>query len=116
MNAILELTHERVDRRHIWIVAVDYHTTHNGTEYVIPQGFRTDLASVPGLFWSFVSPQEIAHGALLHDYLYSTQTVSRKEADRILYQIIREEHEVGPIRARLVWAGVRLFGSGHYRS
>ena len=114
MNAKLELTHTIINRRHIWILLEDYHKAHNGIEWVIPAGFMTDLASIPGLFWSIVSPQEIAHGALLHDYLYSTKAIPRKEADMALYQIIREENEVGPIRARLVYWAVRLGGGSHY--
>src|SRR3989304_24949 len=63
----------------------------------IPPGFRTDFASVPGLFHSIVSPLGLyGKAAVVHDYLceYKTAwkrvgeswqlyTVSRKEADEI---------------------------------
>ena len=87
---------------------------HNGIEWVIPKGFKTDLASIPGILSSIVSPQEIAYGALLHDYLYSAAPIPRKEADLALYNIIREENEVGPIRAALVYLAVRIGGASHY--
>ena len=114
MNAKLELTHEMQCRRHIWILIEDYHKTHNGIEWVIPKGFVTDLASIPGWLASIVSPQEIAYGALLHDYLYSIAPIPRKEADLALYNIIRKEHEVGPIRAALVYLAVRIGGHRYY--
>ena len=114
MNAKLELTHTMVDRRHIWILLEDYHTTHNGIEWVIPKGFMTDLASIPGWLASVVSPQEIAYGALLHDYFYEYTPIPRKEADLALYHIIRKEHEVGWLRAKMVYWAVRIGGGSSY--
>ena len=36
-----------------------------------PKGFKTDLASVPRLAWSFIAPFDIARSAVIHDELYS---------------------------------------------
>lgn len=46
----------------------------NGDLILIPEGFITDMASVPRSLWSFVSPwgrDELAF--ILHDYLYWTK-------------------------------------------
>lgn len=36
-----------------------------------PKGFKTDLASVPRIAWSFIAPFDIARAAVIHDALYS---------------------------------------------
>ncbi len=45
----------------------------------IPAGFQTDLASIPKIFWSLVSPLE-AHfpAAVLHDYFYRVPNARQK--------------------------------------
>ena len=51
----------------------------------VPTGFVTDLASIPRPFWSvFPKTGRYAYAAIVHDYLYWTQTVSRDEATRYL--------------------------------
>lgn len=51
----------------------------------VPVGFVTDLASVPRLFWSLLRPDgDYAYAAILHDYLYWTQTTSKSTADTVL--------------------------------
>jgi len=51
----------------------------------VPKGFVTDLTSVPPAFWA-VLPRDGAyvHAAVVHDYSYWTQTISRDDADEIL--------------------------------
>lgn len=34
----------------------------------LPRGFQSDLGSVPSFFWWFVSPYDIKHSAIIHDY------------------------------------------------
>ena len=36
----------------------------------VAQGFVTDLASVPRMCWSFISPWDVARAAIIHDLLY----------------------------------------------
>jgi hypothetical protein len=51
----------------------------------VPEGFVTDLTSIPRLFWQILRPEgRSAYAAVVHDYLYWTQSRSRKEADQIL--------------------------------
>ena len=51
----------------------------------VPTGFVTDFASIPQIFWSILKPDgDYAYAAVVHDYLYWTQTRPRAVADQIL--------------------------------
>lgn len=56
----------------------------------IPAGYCSDGASVPRPFRWIIEPWGIyARAAIVHDYLYSTQSRSRKEADKIFREAIK---------------------------
>ncbi len=51
----------------------------------VPKGFVTDFASVPQGFTAFFLPTgQYSRAAVIHDFLYWTQSCSREQADRIL--------------------------------
>ena len=81
----------------------------------VPAGFITDGASIPRFAWSLIgSPWSgrYARAAIIHDYLYFTKTVSRKEADRIFLQAM-QILKVNWFKRRAMWLAVRLFaGAG----
>ena len=54
-------------------------------KYIVPAGFITDFASIPRLFWTVVGHPagKYAQAAVLHDYLYRTNSVSRAKADSL---------------------------------
>lgn len=72
------------------IESFEYHVgNENSLEIIIvPEGFITDFASIPRLFWTLIgSPAgEYGKAAVIHDYLYSTQQYSRKKSDFIFYE------------------------------
>mgnify|MGYP001588205712 CR=1 FL=1 len=75
----------------------------------VPQGFETDLASVPRLpfvYWTVGA--RARKGATVHDYLYQFQPVSRQQADAVFYELAALEE--GTIVAGLMWSGVRIGG------
>ena len=76
----------------------------------VPAGFITDLASVPRILQSWV-PQHGAHSlaAIIHDYLYATQPISRKHADDMFLEAL-EDSGVGLLRRYALYAGVRVGG------
>lgn len=94
------------------------------TEYVgsddvitIPSDFRTDLATVPRIFWALIPPQgAYEQAAVLHDWLcvrlrvahqYGQQpTVSSRDADGLFRRVMREGG-VGFITRWVMWTGVR---------
>lgn len=91
-----------------------------GRIWEVPAGFPSDLASVPlllpGVLHALLgSLIESAGAALVHDYLYASGLVPRREADRIFYQALRAEG-AGRARATCYWLGVRAGGWLAWRS
>lgn len=77
---------------------------------VVPNGFVTDLASVPRLFWQVLPPQgRYGPAAILHDWLYWQQATTREVADQVFLTVM-EELEVPSAKRRAMWASVRVFG------
>lgn len=82
----------------------------------VPDGFCTDLASVPRLLWSIFPPYgRYTEASVIHDYCYcSKYRITRKEADQLFYDIMVEQG-VSKIQARLMYWGVRVVGAGRFR-
>lgn len=85
-----------------------------GRIWHVPRGTVTDLASVPRIVPGLVrvllpSKLESALAAILHDWLYATASVSRREADRLFWLALRVAGE-GRVGSWLMWAGVRAGG------
>lgn len=79
-------------------------------EFTIPQGYSTDLDSIPhipGIHAIFKGRTRVA--ALLHDYLYSTGKVSRKRADELFLELMKEER-VHRVYRELIYSTIRAFG------
>ena len=63
----------------------------SGLSAKVPVGFVTDFASIPAPFRSIFSKTgRYRTAAVVHDYLYWTQSCSRKEADDAFKEIMRE--------------------------
>lgn len=89
---------------------------------VVEEGFDTDYASVPRLFWSLYPPDgSYTPAAIIHDALYFEQRIeldpatgifspiSRAEADHVFLEAM-EALGVPALRRRLLHAAVRLGG------
>src|SRR5215216_1525948 len=51
----------------------------------VPEGFVTDFASIPRIFWSALRPDGLyTYPAIVHDYLYWEQNVPKDVADSVL--------------------------------
>jgi Protein of unknown function (DUF1353) len=77
----------------------------------VPAGFVTDLASIPWPLWSTgLRPDgQYAYAAIVHDYLYWTQTRGRAVADQIL-KFGMQDLRVNNITINAIYSGVRLGG------
>ena len=76
----------------------------------VPEGFVTDFASIPNPFRGIL-PQWGIYGkaAVLHDFLYATQKVSRLEADNLFLEAMCALRT--PVWQRTVmWLAVRAGG------
>lgn len=101
-------------------LAEDFVCVHTTVEpIVIPAGFTTDFATVPRMFWSFISSddKDIREASVVHDYLYSNRcsyTHDRLTADIILRDGMRY---LGAPKYKYLTAYyiVRIFGKYFYK-
>jgi hypothetical protein len=100
------------------ILMVDFHFEWKGQKYTIPRGFVTDGASVPWFFQRLLPRQgRYFAAAVIHDYLYWSGLLSRKEADLVLLEFSKRLR-VGWIDRHMLYRGVRIGGWvawGQYR-
>ena len=62
-----------------WVLVDDWKYNINGQEYVIPEGFQFDGASIPKFLRTFFSPVGVLLiGGLVHDYAYKYKTLLKK--------------------------------------
>lgn len=91
----------------------------NGLVITIPEGFETDLASVPKVFRNIVNSygKNYTRASIVHDWLYSKECdidITRKQADDIFLQIMKERG-VNFIKRQAIYLAVRTFGKSHFR-
>ena len=106
------------DRGDIVTLIEDLTVSWRDKTVTIPGGFKCDGASVPQFLWSSVTPAvdpRTLRGAVTHDYLYRTtpEGWSRKEADELFYDLIREDG-LGWWASQKAYWGVRLFGASSW--
>lgn len=76
----------------------------------VPEGFVTDLTSTPRIFWQVLRPEgRYAYAAVVHDYLYWTQSRSRDEADQIL-KFALEDSKVDRATRWAIYEAVDMLG------
>ena len=86
---------------------------------LVPKMFKYDLASVPSFFQKILGKKETlaCEAALLHDWIYKTNCVSRKDGDLAFLKLM--ERYNNPKSAWKRWAmyrAVRLFGGKPYKN
>lgn len=85
---------------------------------IVPEGFVSDGASSPQIFWSWI-PRWGLHGqaCVLHDFLCSVRQIyingvptyiTRKEADHIFLEALKVSG-VNAVMRRAMYLGVRLY-------
>ena len=82
----------------------------------VPEGFQTDLASVPRLPVVYLLTGATGNeAAVIHDFLYTSQPCTRKQADDVFHEALLATG-VPAWRAWLMWCGVRAGGAGHWKA
>lgn len=77
-------------RKKLWVVKESFQfysgEKEDGKVIVVPEGFVTDFASIPRLFWIILTPDgQYTQAAVLHDYLYSVRgKVKNPGSDEII--------------------------------
>lgn len=91
-----------------------FHSEKFDRDFIVPAGFKTDLASVPRIPVAYMLYGGVAdEPAVIHDYLYQTRLVSRADADAVLL----EACEVAGVpwwRRYPMYLAVRIGGSLYY--
>lgn len=76
----------------------------------VPKGFTTDFASIPQVFWTLLRPDgEYSYPAIIHDYLYWSQRISRDKADKI-FNLAMGDFGIDTITKTAVHGAVRAGG------
>lgn len=97
-------------RKDTWLLLEDW----SYLDIQIPRYFFCDLDSIPRVPYVYTYLKGYARtSAMVHDWLYATAYVSRRQADRVFYDFMVLEG-VGRIRARLIYYAVRVFGDLFY--
>ena len=82
----------------------------------IPQGYVTDLASIPRFFWSVIGPPQdpkFVKAAVIHDVLYARGEGTKEDADQLFY-ILLLKAGVSRWRAWSMYKAVRFGGKGNF--
>lgn len=110
--AILEMLD---DYRWRLVEPFEFWLTDNPDDVIyVPEGYVTDLASVPRLLWTLFPPHgRYAKAAIIHDWLYDNALRMKAEADRIFLDAMTVLG-VPRWRRRVMYLAVRLFGKGKY--
>lgn len=99
---------------YFWRVAHPMVAVVESETLVVPVDFRTNLASIPRIFWNILPPTgKYAKAAILHDWLYTGGKKPRKECDLILREGMKAL-DVETWKRHLIYYAVRWFGAGHY--
>jgi hypothetical protein len=81
---------------------------------VVPKGFKTDYASTPRFLWPIIPPSgKYTMAAVLHDYLYTSGSVTRKIADDIFKEAMISL-DVSRWKVCVMYYAVRVFGKDRY--
>lgn len=91
------------------VLVEDFHFIANDKPYFVPEGFESDWASVPRLWWHIVPPHQYPHCSIVHDFLYSAEVFDRATCDSLFYEALRQRGAC-IARAYTIWLAVRIGG------
>jgi hypothetical protein len=82
----------------------------DGSVITVPAGFICDLASVPKMFWNIYDRWGVyGPAAVIHDYLYWTQTTTKARADELLLEAMVNLN-TGKLTRFNIYHAVDMFG------
>jgi len=99
-----------------WILLSDLvYEAKDTAVYIAHAGDETDLASIPRGLWNVFPPiGDYDWAAVIHDSLYTNQSVTRERADSILLEAM-EATKVGWWARRTIYLSVRVGGRGIWK-
>ena len=100
----------QVDADRWMLLAAFSYTKDDGTVYTAPAGMTTDLASIPRALWAILPPFGSYTGAaVIHDFLYQAQPVTKAEADHVLAEAM-DCAGVAHVQRQAIYDGVKADG------
>lgn len=91
-----------------WEITKDFHYKIDGENYVIPEGFRFDGASIPKFLRTFFSPVGVLLvGGLIHDYAYKYKTLLKKNKKETMGELTQK-------RADEIFRDINVIVNGFY--
>lgn len=104
------------ERRNTRVAAPLAYIASDGRRFTVPAGFRTDLASIPQLAQAVIGKWERhAPAAVMHDWLYATQPMTRRAADWLFAEALFAAG-VPPWKRAAMWLAVRAGGGRAWRN
>lgn len=86
------------------------------SSFSIPEGFESDLASVPRALWPMFPPYgNHLRAAIVHDWLYSNKAIARVRADA-LFLAAMESYGTARCQRWCMYLAVRAFGWAAWRA
>lgn len=99
----------RTDGPRHWRLVYPYVYKGNRDTFVVPAGYRTDLASTPRALWAIFPPfGAYSEAAVIHDWLLSERVVHSRDAHGIFRRIMGE-HGVPRWQRDVMYSAVRLY-------
>lgn len=109
----LETTNKKIGGRRVYRVVggfrVLYRFPGGMLSIRVPDGYETDLASIPRVFWLILTPDSCAEEAVIHDWLYRSTDVPRWFADAVMRTCMQLLERPWWTRVVVFWA-VRIGG------
>lgn len=86
-----------------------FYFIYNGKVIEPHYGFKSDLATIPRIFWSLLPPSgKYAPAAVIHDFMYHERH-SKDYADKAFREAMRALG-VNPIKREIMYYAVKWFG------
>jgi len=104
---------ERREGRRVAVINADwlYCYPPTGEVYLVPRGYQTDFASIPGFARIIVSPfGDHAEAAVAHDWLYAVGEAGGREKADAVFRYAMGEQQVNPVKRFAMWVAVRVGG------
>ena len=91
-----------------WVLTDDWKYSIDGEEYVIPEGFQFDGASIPKFLRTFFSPVGVLLiGGLVHDYAYKYKTLLKANKKETMGELTQK-------RADEIFRDINIIVNGFY--
>lgn len=94
----------------------DFFYIYDDAEYIIPVQFLWDAGSIPNALSSFLVSgydPRIEIPALVHDASYRFGYLSKKESDKLFYEMCRF-YGISRIKSKTMYTGLKMFGHKAY--